>query len=107
MAFSFCTSSSFRICNTVRDTQLAKSKEFKCWHGSCFIYMQNEREGRAMSVLTEIMNERAAWDKQELRLARRMRNIRVLLEYALLATIGFVVYCYHAQLLEIAKSVFE
>jgi len=60
-----------------------------------------------MSVLTEIVNERAAWDKRDFRLARRVRNIRALLEYALLGTIGLVVYCYHAQLIDIAKSVFE
>ena len=59
-----------------------------------------------MSVLTEIMNERAAWDKRELRDARKMRSIRSLLEYTLLATIGLVVYCYHAQLLEVARMVF-
>jgi hypothetical protein len=65
------------------------------------------REDREMSVLTEIMHERAAWDKRELGGVKRMRAIRSALEYTLLVTIGFVVYCYHAQLLEIARLVFE
>ncbi len=59
-----------------------------------------------MSVLTQIMNERAAWDKREPRCEKRLRNIRAILEYALLVTIGFVVYCYHAQLIEAARLVF-
>lgn len=66
-----------------------------------------EREDREMSVLTDIMNERAAWYKRESQMTRRVRKLRSMLEYALLGTIGLVVYCYHAQLIEIAKSVFQ
>lgn len=59
-----------------------------------------------MSVLTEIVNQRASWGKRELGLERKVRKMRAMLEYVLLATIGLVVYCYHTELLEVARIVF-
>lgn len=60
-----------------------------------------------MSVLTEIVHNRSAWGRKDFGDSRKMRSMRNVLEYLLILSVGLVVYCYHAQLLEIAGRIFQ
>lgn len=55
-----------------------------------------------MSVLTQLMNERADWDSRNMRDEVRRRQYRMMLESVLLVVLGFVAYCFHAQILDVA-----
>ncbi len=60
-----------------------------------------------MSVLTEIVHNRSEWGQKYFSVSRKTRQVRNVLEYVLIVCMGFVVYCYHAQLLEVATSIFQ
>jgi hypothetical protein len=60
-----------------------------------------------MSVLTEIVHNRAGWGQKYFSESRKTRQVRDVLEYVLIVCIGFVIYCYHTQLLEVATSIFQ
>lgn len=60
-----------------------------------------------MSVLTEVMEERASWATRSVKSSLRMRQARLLLDYAMVAGMGVVVYMYHSQLVDVTKHLFE
>lgn len=58
-----------------------------------------------MSVLTEIMHERAEWGERHTRFSHKVKQYRALFEYALLIVLGLVVYCCHSQLVQIVSGI--
>lgn len=59
-----------------------------------------------MSVLTQVMEERASWTTRNSKSLLRMRQARLLLDYSMVLGMGVVVYMYHPQLVDMAQRFF-